>query len=105
MQSQQVQMRNGMVIQQQHENGMNGSSVVAMGNGGGGQQQQKVLRENLHFAADSVSNAMSSLVRELNTGAGSLLSFFLFSRHFFCSVLFPLRSVMEKPVGISPYYT
>lgn len=71
IQPQQVQMRNG--IPQQHENamnGMNGSSAIAIGNGGGGQHQQKVLRENLHYAADSVSNAMSSLVRELNTGAG-----------------------------------
>lgn len=64
-------MRNGMA-HQQHENGMNSSSVIAMGNGGGGGVQQKVLHDNLHYAADSVSNAMSSLVRELNTGANSL---------------------------------
>lgn len=36
---------------------------------GGGQNTQKLpMRDNLHFAADNLSNAMSSLVRELNTG-------------------------------------
>lgn len=39
----------------------------------GNQNGQKiVMRDNLHYAADSVSNAMSSLVRELNSGAISL---------------------------------
>jgi hypothetical protein len=37
---------------------------------GGGQNSQKTtMRDNLHYAADSVSHAMTSLVRELNTGA------------------------------------
>lgn len=47
------------------ENGMNGNQNVG---GGGNTNQQKMMRDNLHFAADSVSNAMTSLVRELNTG-------------------------------------
>lgn len=51
--------------QQQNESIINGNQ-----NNGGGQNGQKlVLRDNLHYAADSVSNAMSSLVKELHSGA------------------------------------
>jgi hypothetical protein len=65
-QVQQQQMRNGISSQlNSTENGMNGNKNV---NVGGGSNQQKMMRDNLHFAADSVSNAMTSLVRELNTG-------------------------------------
>lgn len=56
--------------QQQNESILNGNQNVA----GGGQNPQKVvMRDNLHYAADSVSNAMTSLVRELNSGADSCL--------------------------------
>jgi hypothetical protein len=56
--------------QQQNESILNGNQ-----GGGGGQNTQKVvMRDNLHYAADSVSNAMSSLVRELNSGAILLLN-------------------------------
>lgn len=65
-------------LQQQHANEsiLNGNQNNG-GSGGGGQNPQNpqnlVMRDNLHYAADSVSNAMSSLVRELNTGANSFL--------------------------------
>jgi hypothetical protein len=67
VQQQQQQMRNGIPQLNSSENGMNGNKSV-----GGGSNQQKMMRDNLHFAADSVSNAMTSLVRELNTGGDYL---------------------------------
>jgi hypothetical protein len=94
-----------MVMQQQHENGMNGSSVVAMGNGGGGQHQQKVMRDNLHYAADSVSNAMSSLVRELNTGADFFRDSIISPRTKLFFVLSFSVFYDGKPVGISSYFS
>lgn len=51
-------------------NGANGN--VVSGGGVGGQR----IRNDLHYAADSVTSAMSSLVRELNTG-----------KFFFCFIL------------------
>jgi hypothetical protein len=35
---------------------------------GGQNNNNQKMRDNLHYAADSVSHAMTSLVRELNTG-------------------------------------
>lgn len=54
-----------------HNNNQNiGGGSLIQNNG------QKInVRDNLHYAADSVSHAMTSLVRELNTGA-LLMSYF-----------------------------
>lgn len=59
-------------LQQQHTNEsiLNGNQNMS---GGGQNPQNLVMRDNLHYAADSVSSAMSSLVRELNTGANYFL--------------------------------
>jgi hypothetical protein len=49
---------------------MNEGTINDQTSGGGvpNNNGQK-MRENLHHAADNVSSAMNSLVRELNTGA------------------------------------
>lgn len=61
---QQPQQHNFPPQQQPNEGHLNGNQTA------NGQNSQKVaMRDNLHYAADSVSNAMSSLVRELNSGA------------------------------------
>lgn len=57
--------------QQQQNELMNGQNGNGLNNNGGGQNVQN----DLHYAADSVSNAMSSLVRELNTGEPYVPSF------------------------------
>lgn len=63
------QNQNQNLQQHPNESILNGNQNI----GGGGQNPQNIMmRDNLHYAADSVSNAMSSLVRELNTGANSL---------------------------------
>lgn len=68
--NQNMQPQSSLQQQQQNESILNGNQNVA----GGGQNSQKVvMRDNLHYAADSVSNAMTSLVRELNSGADSCL--------------------------------
>lgn len=64
MLQQQQQQQQNELINSQNGNGLNN-------NGGGGQNVQNYL----HYAADSVSNAMSSLVRELNTGEPYVPSF------------------------------
>lgn len=63
--NQQLLMLQQQQQQQQNElmNGQNGNGLNNNGGGGGPNVQN-----DLHYAADSVSNAMSSLVRELNTG-------------------------------------
>lgn len=67
---QQQQMMNQLhqLQQQQMNEGIIGNQNI----GGGGVLQNnngQKMRENLHFAADNVSSAMTSLVRELNSGA------------------------------------
>lgn len=61
MQQQQQMMNQLHQLQQQQMS----EGIISNQNIGGGQK----MRENLHFAADNVSSAMTSLVRELNTGA------------------------------------
>lgn len=64
---------------------LNGNQTI----GGGGQNPQNlVMRDNLHYAADSVSNAMSSLVKELNTGA----NYFMVSSETFFSRISDVRN-------------
>jgi hypothetical protein len=66
-QSQQNPSTPGSSTVQQHDNIGNGNSLNHMSSGGGPKIN---MRNDLHFAADSVSIAMSSLVRELNSGEG-----------------------------------
>lgn len=66
--------RNGSTQNQNSQQQPSESKINGNQSTGGGQNTQKVvMRDNLHYAADSVSNAMSSLVRELNSGAISLV--------------------------------
>lgn len=65
-QGQQQQM-SSQGVHQMNEGTINDQTSGGGGvaNNGGGPK----MRENLHHAADNVSSAMNSLVRELNTGA------------------------------------
>lgn len=70
--SQQQQALNQLHHLQQQQQLVNEGILNNNQNIGGGlvQNSQKIaIRDNLHYAADSVSHAMTSLVRELNTGA------------------------------------
>lgn len=71
-------------LQQQQQ--MN-EGIISNQNIGGGMQNQNgpKMRDNLHFAADNVSSAMSSLVRELNTGA--FHEYFIDSFIWSCSIV------------------
>lgn len=59
--------QNQQMMNQLHQ--LNEGTITNQNIGGGMLNNGQKMRENLHHAADSVSNAMSSLVRELNTGA------------------------------------
>lgn len=61
---QQQQQMSSQASHQMQQQQMNEGTINDQTSGGG----QK-MRENLHHAADNVSSAMNSLVRELNTGA------------------------------------
>lgn len=69
-QNQQQQQMMSQLHQQLQQQQLN-EGIISNQNIGGGMQNQNgpKMRENLHFAADNVSSAMTSLVRELNTGA------------------------------------
>jgi hypothetical protein len=65
--SQNQQMMNQLHQLQQQQ--MNEGIISNQNIGGGMQNNGQKMRDNLHHAADNVSSAMTSLVRELNTGA------------------------------------
>lgn len=68
MQQQQQQMSSHQLQQQQQQ--MNEGTINDQSLGGGGVPKNgPKMKENLHHAADNVSSAMNSLVRELNEGA------------------------------------
>jgi hypothetical protein len=61
-----------LLLQQQQQQQQQQNDCIINGNQNNGGEQngpKLVLRDNLHYAADSVSNAMSSLVKELHSGA------------------------------------
>lgn len=62
--NQQQQMMNQLHQLQKMNEGM----ISSQSNGGGMQNNGQKMRNNLHSAADNVSNAVTSLVREINTG-------------------------------------
>lgn len=66
-QSQQNPSTLGSSSVQQTEQHLGNGNLISVSSGGG---QKISMRNDLHFAADSVSVAMSSLVRELNSGDG-----------------------------------
>lgn len=68
-QNSQQQPSHHLQNQQTIEGNINGNQ----NNSGSQNPQNFAMRDNLHYAADSVSNAMTSLVRELNSGADSVL--------------------------------
>ena len=63
-------MMNQLHQLQQQQQISEGIKLTPQNIGGGGIQSNngQKMRDNLHHAADNVSSAMSSLVRELNTG-------------------------------------
>jgi hypothetical protein len=68
-QGQQQQMSSQAVHQMQQQQMNEGTINDETSGGGGVANNGQKIRENLHHAADNVSSAMNSLVRELNTGA------------------------------------
>lgn len=76
------QQQQQIVVQNQNDVIPNGNSTLNGVSSGGGPKVN--MRNDLHFAADSVSAAMSSLVRELNTGEPLFL--FIIFCYIFCSL-------------------